>query len=337
MEKMKLEFNELREKLGEIMESKSLGIIGGMGPKATSVFFDKVIESTDAHKDQDHINIVILNHATLPDRTETILSGEDGPFLDGIKKDIALLEKAGVANIAIPCNTSHYFYDKIQEKTNIHVINMVEETIKEITEKYGSNAKVGIMATNGTIKSDIYKKVAHSYGLEVHYPHDDIQTQVMDIIYNKVKSDLTLDVTEIENIIFDFIFNHECNCVILACTELSCITLNEDVEKYCIDAMDVLVKRSIELSGKFVKGQQFARFLAETFADDTYEKELRLSPKEYYSTKSKFPHADITPLDNNTDEDGKRWYTVNLSPHKVSDVQVKTKEKRKENKQHIKA
>lgn len=304
------------------MESKSLGIIGGMGPKATSVFFDKVIESTDAHKDQDHINMVILNHATLPDRTNTILNKEDGLFLDCIRKDIDLLEKAGVANIAIPCNTSHYFYDQIQEMTDIHVINMVEETIKEIVEKYGPAAKIGIMATNGTIKSDIYKKVAHSYGLEVYYPDDDTQAQVMDIIYNKVKSDLTLDITEIENIVFDFIFNHECSCVILACTELSCITLNADVEKYCIDAMDVLVKRSIELSGKFVKGGQFNHFLTEAFANNTYERELRLSPEEYYLTKDKFPHAEITPLDNNTDEDGKKWYAVNLLPHKVSDEQV---------------
>ncbi|WP_338471160.1 amino acid racemase [Niallia sp. XMNu-256] len=301
----------LRRKLGEQM-SKSLGIIGGMGPKATSVFFDKVIESTDAHKDQDHINMVILNHATLPDRTETILSGDDGAFLDEIRKDIEILEKAGVSNIAIPCNTSHYFYEKIQEMTDIHVIHMIEETIKEISEKYGRTAKIGIMATNGTIKSDIYKKVANSFGLEVYYPDPDTQAQIMDIIYNKVKSDLTLDVTEIENIVFDFIFNHECSCVILACTELSCIQLNKDVEKYCVDAMEVLVKRSIELSGKYVKGQHFDEFLTESFANDTYERELRLSSQECEAVKKRFPHATITSLDQEIDTDGKAWYKVNL-------------------------
>ncbi len=300
--------------------SKSLGIIGGMGPKATSVFFDKVIERTDAHQDQDHINMVILNHATLPDRTKTILSGEDGAFLDEIRKDIELLEKAGVSNIAIPCNTSHYFYDKIQEMTDIHVIHMVEETIKEIAEKYGHTAKIGIMATNGTISSDIYKKVANAYGLEVYYPDNDTQAQIMDIIYNKVKSDLTLDVTEIENIVFDFIFNHECSCVILACTELSCIKLNQDVEKYCVDAMEVLVKRSIELSGKYVKGQQFDDFLTESFTDDTYERELRLSPQECKAMKKKFPHAMITPLDHEMDADGKAWYKVNVLPSKNQSV-----------------
>ena len=42
------------------MEQKRLGIIGGMGPKATSVFFEKIIENTVAHRDQDHIDMVIL-------------------------------------------------------------------------------------------------------------------------------------------------------------------------------------------------------------------------------------------------------------------------------------
>jgi aspartate racemase len=295
------------------MESKSLGIIGGMGPKATSVFFDKIIESTDAHKDQEHMDIVVLNHATLPDRTSAILNGEDDLFLDSIRKDIEVLEKAGVSNIAIPCNTSHYFYDKIQAMTDITIINMVEETMKEITGKYGRSAKIGIMATNGTIQSDIYRKVGEKYDLEVYYPELHIQEQIMDIIYNKVKSNLTVDIKEFEELVFHFIFKQQCDCVILACTELSCITLSEHIADYCVDAMEVLVRRSIEWSGKHVKSNAFDRFLSDSFAHDVYERELRLSEEEVAYTKKRFPKARINPLSTEMDSDGKRWYEVCLS------------------------
>ena len=47
---------------------KVLGVIGGMGPLATQLFYKMVIEHTDAHCDQEHLNMVILNHATMPDR-----------------------------------------------------------------------------------------------------------------------------------------------------------------------------------------------------------------------------------------------------------------------------
>ena len=231
---------------------KSLGVIGGMGPKATSVFFDKVVESTAADKDQDHIDMVILNHATLPDRTEAILTNREALFLEAVKKDFKLLELAGVANIAIPCNTSHYFYEEMQALTDTPIINMVDETLKSIYLTYGEDTKVGILATKGTISSGIYEKECNKYNMKLHVPTDAVQKQTMDIIYN-IKGDVAIDPGSLEDLVRDLIFHENCSCVILACTELSCIQISSDVAKYCVDAMNVLVERSIELSGAISK------------------------------------------------------------------------------------
>ncbi|WP_313801936.1 amino acid racemase [Cytobacillus sp.] len=234
------------------MGKKSLGVIGGMGPMATSVFFEKVIENTVAGSDQDHINMIILNHATLPDRTSVILNNEEDTFIHAVEKDIKLLESAGVANIAIPCNTSHYFYDKMQEMTSVNIIHMIDETCKAIHQTYGDQSKVGILATNGTVSSGIYEKGCNAYNMQLYKPNKVYQDQIMNTIYN-VKSDLDIDVNIIENIIKDLVHNEGCSCVILACTELSCLKLSDAVTPYCVDAMDVLVERSIEYSGGVVK------------------------------------------------------------------------------------
>jgi aspartate racemase len=238
------------------MEYKSLGVIGGMGPKATSVFFEKVIESTVTDKDQDHIDMVILNHATLPDRTSAILNHREEVFLESIKKDFKLLELAGVANIAIPCNTAHYFYEKMLEMTEINIINMVEETIREIYMKCGENSKVGIVATTGTISTGIYEYGCDKYNMQLCTPNESVQEQIMNVIYNNIKCHLDVDALEIETIINDLVFKENCDCVIIACTELSCIQLSDEVAKYCIDAMSVLIKKSIELSGRQTKSPQ---------------------------------------------------------------------------------
>jgi aspartate racemase len=238
------------------MENKSLGVLGGMGPKATSVFFDKVIENTEAHMDQDHIDMIILSHATLPDRTMSILEHQEEAFLESIKKDIMLLEYAGVANIALTCNTAHYFHEQMQAMTDVNIINMVDETIKSIYLKYGADSKVGILATNGTRSSGIYKYGCHKYNLEPYFPDADVQDQIMSIIYNDVKGELVVSSNnKLEEIIKNLIYKEHCQCVILACTELSCIKLSSDVAKYSIDAMDVLVEKSILLSGRNVKNR----------------------------------------------------------------------------------
>jgi len=235
------------------MKDKSLGIIGGMGPKATAVFFDKIIDRTDADHDQEHIDMIILNHATIPDRTNVIASGNSSPFLHAIAKDFALLERAGAANIAIPCNTSHYFFNEMQAMTSIPIINMVDETLSNIYARYGSGCRVGILATNGTINTGVYAKGCETYNMQLVEPNEGMQRQVMDIIYTDVKSHNNCDPAKLEALIDQLIHTYECQCVILACTELSCITLSEQHASYSIDAMEVLVERSIELSGKKYK------------------------------------------------------------------------------------
>ncbi|MDR7002545.1 amino acid racemase [Neobacillus niacini] len=236
---------------------KSLGVIGGMGPKATSVFFDKVVENTVADRDQDHIDMMILNHATLPDRTDAILNGQEELFLEAVKKDFKLLEFAGVSHIAIPCNTSHYFYDQMQALTGIPIIHMVDETLKVIYQKYGENAKIGLLATKGTISSGIYEKESGKYNMQIYVPNETIQKQTMDIIYS-IKADKMINPLKLEEIIHQLIFEEGCHCVILACTELSCVKISDEAAQYCVDAMEVLVEQSIALSGGTSKKQKSA-------------------------------------------------------------------------------
>ena len=88
-----------------------LGIIGGMGPNASSLFYKMLIEKTPAAKDQDHMDLMMLSHASIPDRTAAILSGDKeriGYVRDLIRDDIIRLRAAGCDRIAITCNTAHY-------------------------------------------------------------------------------------------------------------------------------------------------------------------------------------------------------------------------------------
>ncbi|RED37383.1 aspartate/glutamate racemase family protein [Paenibacillus sp. VMFN-D1] len=238
------------------MKTSSLGVIGGMGPRATSVFFEKIIQRTDANTDQDHINMLILNHATLPDRTDVILNVKEDQFINSVAEDLALLQQAGVSNIAIPCNTAHYFYHEMQKMTTVPIINMVKETLKVAASRYGPGARIGILATTGTLNSGIYQKDSGDLRLELVKPNNELQTKIMDVIYNEIKKKNDSDPTEIEHIIELLLNEFGCQCVIIACTELSCIPLHQNIKKYCIDAMDILVEQSILCSGKKLKQQE---------------------------------------------------------------------------------
>lgn len=234
----------------ERLKQKKLGVLGGMGPVATSLFFERVIDNTVANKDQEHIDMVILNHATIPDRTRAILENDKELFLEAVKNDFAIFQAADIDHIAIPCNTSHYFYHEMQAMTSIPIINMIEETVKRIEQQFGQHTTVGILATNGTINTGIYQQECHKFNMKALTPNRHVQEQVMRTIYD-FKADKPIDTEAFNGIIRSML--EECDCVILGCTELSCIHIVDELKPYCVDAMQVLVNEAIIRSGKRLK------------------------------------------------------------------------------------
>ena len=126
----------------------------------------KAVEDGTAAVSYTHlIDMVLLSHASMPDRTEAIRTGDDTHLINLLCNDARTLETLGASNIAITCNTSHYFYKHIQNAVKIPVINMIQESVNYAVHKYDNVKRVGIMATDGTIGSKIYHKACRKAGV----------------------------------------------------------------------------------------------------------------------------------------------------------------------------
>jgi aspartate racemase len=226
-------------------EGKILGVIGGMGPLATNTFYKMLIDMTPAQKDQDHINMILLSHASMPDRTESIRTGNLTPLLEKLTEDAVFLEKSGADCIAIPCNTSHVVMDDLQKAVSIPIINMVRETVDHLIGECGChNEKVGIMATNGTIEAAIFQKEMQSRGLIPIIPDPLNQKKLMHIIYDGVKAGAPVDPADFEAVETQ-LRGEGCKKIILACTELSCYAMEHQLSDIFVDAMEVLTRKVI--------------------------------------------------------------------------------------------
>jgi len=127
------------------MSEQRLGILGGMGPQATQDFYQRILDRTDASCDQEHLPTLIWSDTSMPDRTAAILGGDaEGCYrrlLDGAR----LLERGGCTALAIPCNTSHYFADRLQGDIAIPLIHMPRETVAVLAAdgQYTADALTG--------------------------------------------------------------------------------------------------------------------------------------------------------------------------------------------------
>lgn len=226
---------------------KKLGVLGGMGPEATSYYFEEIVAHTQAEKDQEHIDMVILNQATLPDRTHAILTGDEEGFLDKFIASAKTLESLGVENIAIPCNTSHYFYEAVQSEIKVPIIHMIRETIQYAKENFADTQKIGILATNGTVKSGVYHRECEALGVEAIVPSAANQEEVMSLIYDEIKKGKPATPAKFQKA-YDDLMAAGSDVVILACTELSVFKKSHEIPANVLDAMDILVKESITRS-----------------------------------------------------------------------------------------
>lgn len=233
------------------MKNITVGVLGGLGPMASVYFYEMVVNMTDAKTDQEHVDMIITNRATTPDRTSFIIGNSNEDPSDILISDAKKLEKYGVDFIVMTCNTAHYFYDKISEFVNIPLINIVEETIKHA--KATNHKKLGILATTGNIKTSLYQNMCEKYDMEYLVLDENRQSQVMELIYDDIKSGKPADMNKFNSIV-NYLKENNCDGVILGCTELSILKNDNKLDgNFYIDSLEVLARETIVRSGRKLK------------------------------------------------------------------------------------
>ncbi|MFW5787524.1 MAG: aspartate/glutamate racemase family protein [Halanaerobiales bacterium] len=227
-------------------KEKVIGILGGMGPLATSHFYSLIIRYTSVTEDQEHIHVIIDSNPAIPDRTAAILKNGENP-LPLLIKTAQNLENAGADLITIPCNTAHYFVDDIQKSISLPIINMIKETVDWLRD-HSEKQKIGLLATTGTIQTGLYNKYFANSDIELIYPDENEQKIIMEIIYSiKKGKQLSISYKEELSEIISKLYSKEICSVVTGCTELSMIADSIDSPVTIIDPLDILAKNIVRL------------------------------------------------------------------------------------------
>ena len=228
-----------------------LGIIGGMGPMASALFYDMISSKTDASCDQENLDLILLSHAGMPDRTGAILS-KDEVQIEAVRSkllaDAMFLQNAGCTAIAVTCNTAHYFVNMIEDELDIPFIHLIRETAEAVASKFGAK-KVAVLATDGTIETRLYQDELSKRGVIAFTPKAEVQALVMHEIYDCIKSGKPAD-EEIWQKIEEYVKAEGCEAAVLACTELSVVRKELSLGSFYFDPMDIMAERCLDFYEK---------------------------------------------------------------------------------------
>lgn len=233
-----------------------VGMIGGLGPAATVDLYDKIVRASPAKKDQEHIKLVVEQNPQIPDRTAALLEGGADPTL-ALYDCAHRLQEDGCDALIIPCNTAHAFAPFMARHLTVPFINMQQATVDEIVEKLGDKARVGLMATTGTVRTRIYAQKFEAAGVPMFVPDDEHQKRVMAAIYGPKGAKAGFTDGECHDDLVSaaeyLVKTYDCNVLILGCTELPLILDEGDFDcagktVFIIDPTSALARKVVKLA-----------------------------------------------------------------------------------------
>ena len=228
------------------MGEKIIGILGGMGPEATADLYMKIIRATHVEKDQDHYRVIIDSNAKIPDRTPAILGKGPNPLPVMLETGLNL-QRAGADFIIMPCNTAHYFHDRLQAGLEIPVLHMIRLSAEDTRRRHPEVSKAGLLASDGTLASRLYESYGEQ-GIEIVAPSGESQRDVMDAIYRDIKrGDLETGGKLLHRVAHE-LMDAGAEAVICGCTEVSLVLHDGDLTVPVVDPLQVLAEKAVELA-----------------------------------------------------------------------------------------
>ena len=106
-------------------------------------------------RDQDHLDIITVSVASIPDRTAAIL-GRGPDLLPELLGALRRLERAGASVVAIPCNTAHRWHASPQAATALPILHIVDAVAEALGNLYVGTGRTGMLVTDGTIAANLY-------------------------------------------------------------------------------------------------------------------------------------------------------------------------------------
>lgn len=227
---------------------KKLGIIGGLGPMATTYFLYLLTKMSQAETDQEHMEILMYSKPSIPDRTRYILGlSQDNPVIQMTEVG-GKLKNMGAELLAIPCITAHYFHEELERNIGLRVLHAVRETAEYL--KQAGVDKVGILATDGTVESGLFERVLNQFGIATVNPGEESQQLVMDLIYRQIKSGEKGNIDEFIRV-GEELSAAGAQVNLLGCTELSLLKRDYGLPAGYLDVLEVLARCAVLECGRF--------------------------------------------------------------------------------------
>lgn len=177
------------------------------------------------------------------------ISGKDwSKVAEDLLKSMEILHKAGADFAIIPSNSPHYAIKKVQEKSPIPVMSIVDVVVAECKRR--EFKKVGILGVAVTMSDGLYEESLIKVGIEPVVLSSQRQEDVNDLIYREIiKGRPTHETGNKMRGFIQELKDMGCDAFVAGCTEIP-VVIRDESESVLpfVDTTRLLAKRALEMA-----------------------------------------------------------------------------------------
>lgn len=137
------------------MAGRLLGILGGMGPLASTELVSTIYRLNMIEPEQRAPALVLHSDPSIPDRTTAILAGDTRELLAQLTAALESLVASGAQRIIIACVTAHQVLPEIPEPLRARVVSLLDLVINEI---HATSGPYVLLTSVGTRRACIFER-----------------------------------------------------------------------------------------------------------------------------------------------------------------------------------
>jgi aspartate racemase len=222
---------------------KTIGLVGGMTPQSTRVYYDSLIRGARQPGGNPLVNPVILIYSlNLAELVRIQRTGRRSEVVAYLADLLERLRLAGAEVGALTANTPHAYLDELRAATSLPLVSIVSAT--RVSASGRGLRRALLLGTRTTMEADMYPGEFAGVGIEIVLPNDDDRRFLDETIYGELA--LGTVRPEVRQRCLDVCARHiekdSIDAVILGCTELPLVITSDDLSIAVLDTTTIHVE-----------------------------------------------------------------------------------------------
>lgn len=217
---------------------KKLGILGGMGPESTLVYYKKIAAAYKERDKNGYFPALTIETVNMYEMLDLCKSENYEALSDYLLEGIFNLEKAGVDFVVLASNTPHVVFDILEQRSHIPMLSIVMPVYQAVRD---SGAKrVAWLGTRFTMEQPYFRKIFEENGVAIVIPKENEREIIDKIIAEELEFGIVNAESKkrVDRIIGRLCSEENIEGIIMGCTELPLMYSEEPLPVPVFDTME---------------------------------------------------------------------------------------------------